>query len=129
VEPRDREPRPPGQSALDAYPELDFTPEWGSLVRRARSDKGWSQADLAREIGCEQPLISYIESGKLGSSKAVVPIADKLGIPVPRQFVGDDLDERWADAGRILRRMSLVTFRALLNAAEQAIADSQPDPH
>src|SRR5690348_3175135 len=111
-------PRQPGQSPLDAYPELRFDPDWGSLVRRKRIDLGMSQQDLANAIGCDQPLISFIERGTIGSSRAVIPISDTLDIPVPSQFVGDELDRRWVEAGRVLRRLNEPGFQGLLLAAE-----------
>jgi len=125
-----RQPRLPGASAMDAYPELPFTKEWGSLVRRSRADLGMSQQDLADAIGSDQPTISYIERGEIDSSRAVRPLVDFLKIPPPKVFMGDDLDERWVEVGRVLRRVDEKHFRLLLNIAEQAVAEAgEPDPH
>lgn len=121
-------PRPPGQSSLDEYPEISFTADWGSLVRRKRVEMKLSQDELSDRVGCEQALLSMIENGRVLSSKAVVPLVRELDIPPPRQFLGDELDERWHDAGRVLRRVNLSVFKALLTSAEQAIAESEPDP-
>lgn len=115
---------------MDGYPELPFTKEWGSLVRRTRSDLGLSQQDLADAIGSDQPTISYIERGEIDSSKAVRPLVEFLKIPPPKVFMGDDLDERWNEVGRVLRRVDERHFRLLLNIAEQAVAEAgEPEPH
>ena len=124
-----REPRPPGQNANEEHPEISFTKEWGTLVRRARVGLKMTQEELGKKVDESQAIISYIESGKIGSSKAVVPLVEFLGIPPPRHFAGDELDERWLDAGRILRRVNENGFLGLLAAAEQMIAGSDPDPH
>jgi y4mF family transcriptional regulator len=36
----------------------------GLLIRARRTDKGWSQAELARSLGTTQRWISEIENGK-----------------------------------------------------------------
>lgn len=111
------------------YPELAFEPEWGSLVRRARMDRGMTQTELARKVGLEQAQISNIENGKVGSSKAVVPLVQLLHIPYPRQYFEDELDQRWVVAGRVLRRVNEAGLRGLLAAAEAMIANSEPPEH
>jgi y4mF family transcriptional regulator len=40
------------------------TRDIGLLVRAKRTEKGWTQADLARSLGCTQRWISEIEGGK-----------------------------------------------------------------
>lgn len=37
--------------------------EFGEWIRQQRSDRGWSQADLARESGLYRSLINNIENG------------------------------------------------------------------
>jgi len=38
--------------------------EIGLLVRARRTEKGWTQADLARSVGTTQRWVSEIENGK-----------------------------------------------------------------
>lgn len=52
-------------------------------LKTARKAKGWSQADLAREAGASQQLISQIENGVPSAGKDQLPsIAAALGIEV-----------------------------------------------
>ena len=80
-------------------------------------------------VGCEQATISFIERHEIESTKAVVPLCAILEIPPPSQFVGDEMDKRWLDAGRVLRRVNEAGFRGLLTAAEQMIVGSAPSEH
>lgn len=125
----DPKARPPGQSSIENEPDLPINKEWGSLVRRARNDAGMTQAQLALRIGVEQGLISYIENGQVGSSRAVMPLVRELQIPPPKQYFADEEEERWVNAGRVLRRINEPAFRGLLTAAEQMIANSEPKEH
>lgn len=122
-------PRQPGQSSIEDYPEIPFTPEWGSLVRRSRKTAGLSQTELAERAHITQPMVSYIESGASGSSKAVMPIVEALGCPMPDQYFSDELEQRWVESGRVLRRVNESGFRGLLAAAEQMIANADPQEH
>ena len=38
--------------------------EFGQVVRATRRARGWSQEDLARQVGCRKAAISDIETGK-----------------------------------------------------------------
>lgn len=124
-------PRPPGQSSIEHEPEIAIPDpkEWGALVRRARTDRKLTQAQLADAIGVEQAMISYLETGQLGSSKAVMPLVRTLGVPPPKQYFADEDEQRWVDAGRVLRRVNDAAFRGLLVAAEQMIANSEQKEH
>ena len=42
----------------------EFTIEMGQLIKRAREDKGFNQAELAKELNRRQATISDIENGK-----------------------------------------------------------------
>lgn len=125
----DTNPRPPGQSRLEDEPEVAFTPEWGSLVRRARVAAGLKQGELADMIGASQPQITQVENATIGASRVVMPIVRALKIPPPSQYFEDELDQRWVESGRVLRRTNEAGFRGLLAAAEQMIAGSEPKEH
>lgn len=125
----DDKPRPVGQLWFEDDPELPFEPEWGQSVRRARVAAKLNQADLARIINVNQAMVSYIENGEVSTSKAVLPIVRALGVPMPRQYFTDEEERRWAEAGRVLRRVNEAGFRGLLAAAEQMIAASAPKEH
>lgn len=125
----DTNPRPPGQGRLEDEPEVAFTREWGALVRRARADAGLSQRDLAIEIGASQPQIAQVETFSISSSKLVMPLVRFLKVPPPSQYFEDELDQRWVESGRVLRRTNEAGFRGLLAAAEQMIAGAEPKEH
>jgi transcriptional regulator with XRE-family HTH domain len=69
--------------ALDAYRTMGCMAEsFGSLVRRARAQKGWDQAELARRLGTvRQQAVSGWERGSSRPKRAVVAqLADLLGM-------------------------------------------------
>ena len=56
--------------------------EFGIWVRSKREDKGWSQADLARESGLYRSIINNIENGVSNSSPTTLnALAKALGQP------------------------------------------------
>lgn len=116
----------------DGEREIQFQKEWADMVRRARAGKRWSQAELANRIGAEQALVSYIERYEVKSSRFVRRIAEELEIPLPRQYFDDELEARWVETGRVLRRINEAGFLGLLHGAEMMIANakgSEPDEH
>ncbi len=52
----------------------------GDRVRRVRTKRGMSQAELSRLSGLKQPTISSLEQGKSNTSGAIASIADALGV-------------------------------------------------
>ena len=55
----------------------------GQKLRRAREDRGWSQADLACATNLSRSFVSQLESGARGTSpKTGVHIAAVLSIEV-----------------------------------------------
>ncbi len=99
---------------------MPTTEEWRQSMRDARNDRGWSQADLAREVGTTQATISDVERGKAESSQWVMRICRTLSIAPPLFFEGD-LDRRWREAGAVLRHRAPTVFEQLLKTAEQLI--------
>lgn len=66
------------------------TRSWGSALRRMRESKGWTQADLAREMGYDPSVISKLETGNLTANAQHARAAD-------RAFVTPGLFESWLD--------------------------------
>lgn len=66
-------------------PALLATPEWKQAVRDAMAAKKppWSQARLAREIGCAQPTVTRALKRETERSRLVGPICELLDIPYP----------------------------------------------
>lgn len=73
----DRRPRPHSPYAAEAARLL------GAHVRRARRERGWSQAELAERIGITARTVSKIEHGDLSVSLgAAFEAFALLGIPL-----------------------------------------------
>jgi transcriptional regulator with XRE-family HTH domain len=58
----------------------------GERVREIRTKRGLSQADLGRQAGMHQPVISEIESGRSVTSRTMERLADALGVSVGALF-------------------------------------------
>jgi ribosome-binding protein aMBF1 (putative translation factor) len=110
------------------YPELATTEYWRRLMRRARQDADLSQGELATRIGISQAMLSRIESGDVKQSRAVVPIASALGIPLPQFATGDELDLRWQQAGGVLKRRDHAMFVQHLELVESLVAKLSQKP-
>lgn len=66
----------------------------GDVVRRLRLDRGWTQADLARETGIAQSTLSRIESGKsIGSYATTVRALARVYGCGEGELVGADAGE------------------------------------
>lgn len=106
------------QSAAEGAPEIATNEHWRSLMRRARQDAGLTQAELATKVGVSQNVISQIEGGQQSSSSAVMSICKALRIPPPVALFRDELDQRWYEAGRLIRSRDPKFFAAQLEAME-----------
>jgi transcriptional regulator with XRE-family HTH domain len=51
--------------------------EWGRELRRLREDRGWSQAELARRMFCDDSVVSRLETGTLAPTEKTAQAADK----------------------------------------------------
>jgi transcriptional regulator with XRE-family HTH domain len=107
-------------------PEVPTTAHWRMAMRQARESRGISQADLGRRVGVSQNVISKIESGQQESSEFVVAICKELSIALPFALFTDDLDERWFQAGQLMRKKDERMFRGQVLAME-ALAKSLMD--
>lgn len=50
--------------------------EWGRELRRLREDRGWSQAELARRMFCDDSTVSRLETGDLAPTAKTAQAAD-----------------------------------------------------
>ena len=67
--------------------EKDFLIEFGKNLRKVRKDQGFTQAQLANDIGVEISQISRIERGIISTSiGSCNSIAKVLKIPVKELF-------------------------------------------
>ncbi len=58
---------------------------FGTAVRAARKELGWSQTELARHAGVSRPTIARIERGKDGHTTVLDKVAAALGLSVSIQ--------------------------------------------
>jgi HTH-type transcriptional regulator/antitoxin HipB len=75
--------------------------EIGLVIRRARRDKGWSQAELADRAGVGRPWLSELERGKPNAQVGrIMAVIRALGMTVeivparesPREALLDEID-------------------------------------
>jgi transcriptional regulator with XRE-family HTH domain len=90
-------------------------------MKRARVAAGLTQETLAKKIHCTQPMIAGIERGSIRSSTLILAICDTLSIPPPHVLVGDELDERWIEVGRLLRAKMPALFDGQLAGIESMV--------
>jgi transcriptional regulator with XRE-family HTH domain len=56
--------------------------EWGRELRRLREARGWSQAELAARMFCDDSVVSRLETGTLAPTAKTAQAADEaLGLP------------------------------------------------
>ena len=97
---------------------------WRELMKRVRNERGLTQGALAVKAKTTQANISQIENGVIQQSTDVAAICGVLSIPLPFFFVSDEVDARWIDAGRVLRRRDPDTFEKYLDLVEAMAGDS-----
>jgi transcriptional regulator with XRE-family HTH domain len=103
----------------------------GTAVRDARQDRGWSQAVLARSAGVSQPLVSIVESGRVGASiDSLTSIAEALDAELvielrPPRLIGrlDQQDPAHARCVAACRRT--LEAAGLACAVEREIVDGR----
>ena len=89
--------------------EVDVS-ELGALLRKARSDIGLSQGDLARMTGLSRQTINYAEQGRVGlGADSLLDLMGLLGI----RFEQNAEDER---ALALLAKTASVSYRETLPA-------------
>lgn len=109
----------------------------GENVRRARKNAGLSQSQLAVRLGCQQPLISRIETGLISATLEVLvaigratDVAPSLLLPAEDEAVARTVAAVWVDSpdnARILMQAGLdMLDRVMGPVAEPFIAASAP---
>lgn len=122
---------------IQAPPEKTLNQIVGENVRRARKQAGLSQAQLAAALGCQQPLISRIETGMISATLEVLVAIGRatdrspaLLLPIDDEAIARTVSAAWrdsADNARILIQSGLdMLDRVLGPAAEPLIAASAP---
>jgi transcriptional regulator with XRE-family HTH domain len=106
------------RSAVVSF-DMPTSPYWRGVMKTARKALRLTQGDLGELVGTSQPTISDIELGHIGGSGFVPAICMALQIPLPVIFVEDDFDQRWVEAGRVLRERSMTRFRNYLAIFEE----------
>jgi hypothetical protein len=108
-------------TARDEFPELATNEEWRVAMRQARDGRKMSQEELqSRAVAMapdllrgSQGVISRIESGKIQSSRLVVPICRILDIQLPSHYV-DDQEREWVEMWRRYREKAPARAAAAL---------------
>ena len=72
---------------MDRLSEKKFLKAFGKNLRRLRREKGWTQEELANEIGIEISQISRIERGLINTTLlTLVKIAEALRVEIEILF-------------------------------------------
>jgi transcriptional regulator with XRE-family HTH domain len=81
----------------------------GEQIRLARSDRGWTQQDLAERAGISRPTLRRIERGDLGVTLgSAFEVAALTGVPLfypDRERLSMDLDRTAARTALLPKRV------------------------
>jgi len=103
----------------------------GASIRDARRDRGWSQAVLATSAGVSQPLVSIIESGRIGASiESLGDVAGALGAELvievrPQRVIGRSEQRDPAHARCVAACRRIFEDAGLACAVEREIVDGR----
>jgi transcriptional regulator with XRE-family HTH domain len=89
---------------------------WRERVERALAERGWSRADLAREVRCSRSVITQILNGTVNQSPYVVEIHAALGWTPPQPPIASTETEE------ILRAWELLDTSSRARLLERAAA-------
>lgn len=91
---------------------MSLEQQLGQNVRDLRTGRGWSQNDLAKEVGLTRSSIANLEAGRQNISLAIleslatafrVPAGHLLSDAGPGDPYGDGYQAGWADCARRVR--------------------------
>ncbi|MDH6229094.1 MULTISPECIES: helix-turn-helix transcriptional regulator [Streptomyces] len=72
-----------GPEARKVYDETGLAIEIGRSIHRRRTERGWSQAELARRAGMSQPAVARLETSlTLPSTRTLLRVAAALEQPL-----------------------------------------------
>ena len=83
-------------------PLLRATQQWKRQVRERLAELGWSQAELARRVGCSAPAITLLLKPDTQHSRFVQPISDELSISLSGDAISDRELSEWMAVGKEL---------------------------
>lgn len=87
----------------------------GTLSRKKRLEKGWTQESLAKEVGMRnQSSISFWETGRQLPSEAVaLKVANALEIPeeIMSELLGEDRQNEYADVLKDRFKLDLTSIK------------------
>lgn len=104
----------------DERPELPTNAEWRTDMLETRKRKRIDQAQLAQKVGTEQPQISAVETGAVGTSRLVMPICRALGIAPPSHLMRPE-QRHWSRLGHRLQELAPAQFRHHVASVEHLV--------
>lgn len=110
----------------------------GENVRRARKAAGLSQAQLAASLGCQQPLISRIETGQIATTLEVIvaigratSVPPVLLLPTENEAATRTVAAAWRDSpdnARILIQAGLDMLERVMGPAAPTVIGASAPP-
>jgi len=98
---------------------------WRDACSAEIKRRGWSDAELARRVGCGPEDIHYLLRSKKqprGSSKWARPVADELKVPLPHEPTLPQRELDWLDLGRQLFLYSPSKFEKFAAALREKLS-------
>lgn len=107
----------------------------GDRLKEAREEKGYSQPELAKAIGCSASNISQLESGAIQSSSHMVHIAKVLDVSPfwlvfntqPKRISSTDLDPESAELLKLVKPLPVTLRRELIGALKLLISQAKTE--
>ena len=115
-------------SARQAFTEAEAATHLAHQIRVLRTQRGWTQKDLAKRIGTTQAAVSRLEDAEYGrvSFKTMVALAKAFDVAPVLKFIStvELMRERW-----VIRRDSMEVPSFDQEAALVAFVDVAPRPY
>ncbi len=110
----------------------------GENVRRARKNAGLSQSQLATRLGCQQPLVSRIETGLISATLEMLiaigeatDVAPSLLLPADDERLARTVAAAWVDSpdnARILIQAGLDMLERVMGPAAEPFIEASAPP-